>query len=115
MSEKDVGEKEVCFKNLSAFAKCLAELKKDCKWTTLGETARFQLFATLPSVHENLINYQIPINNGDMDTAKWTILERHGNNVIFEVDTISACLIWVRGFKLFVGKELFPLALVIDD
>ncbi|KAL7036543.1 hypothetical protein ACKWTF_008842 [Chironomus riparius] len=112
MSQNDGVEKEVYFKSLLEFAQELA--RGDRKLTTLGETARFQFFATLPAVKNNLINYGIPTSNDDFDTSKFKILEIQRLNVLFEVDTISACIIWLREFQLFLNNAQFSLALVVD-
>lgn len=111
---KDGTEKDVGFKNLMEFAEYLEDSSAYSKVAVIDETARFQFFGTLPAVRNNLINYDIPISNSDFDTAKWKILETHGTNVLFEVDTFSAILIYRRGFRLFLDDAQFSLALVVD-
>ena len=88
---------------------------KELKLSTIDEISRITFYAGLPvdAITHNLLTYHIPINNSDIDPAKWRITYLKGDSVLFTMDLLSACILLYQQFRIHLRRSEYDLALIV--
>lgn len=86
---------------------------KEIKQSAINEGSVYSFFTTLSELFDERFHRQsVPKSNGDLDTAHWRPVAFNGHHVVYEVDLLSACLLYNRQYVLHHGQTEYDLALM---
>ncbi|KAL7014058.1 hypothetical protein ACKWTF_015718 [Chironomus riparius] len=87
---------------------------KETKQSAINDGTVYNFYTMLPVPYtDHFLLRDIPRFNGDFDTSHWRT-ESDGQHVIYEVDLLSACLLYNRQYVLQYGQTAYNLALMCN-
>lgn len=89
--------------------------EKEVKLSAINEGTSYYFYTMLPVPYKEKFHRQfVPLYNDDLVTSHWMPTEFYGRHVIYEVDLLSACLLYDRQYVLHYKQTAYNLALLCE-
>jgi len=101
------------FKWLARYVNGIKIESKVVKIAIIGDNTRYKFYTKLPIAYgDKVLIYDLPIENNDIDRAKWKVPDSDGQHVLFNVDLLSAVILLNQQFRMRLNGQEFNMALL---